>query len=224
MISVVAASDLFGVSTRRMEGLVQQLGITSLSKSQVPEMARDLDGQVAALRTRPLDAGPCRFVAADALTMKVREGGRVVKVAVMVATGVKADGHCEVLGLQVASVEDGAGWLAFWRDLTARGLTGVKRSVDGGSRRSSRGPATRSRTDSDEAAAAAGRRASAASATAAATSPNAPSAARSNGGASPPATTSSPSSTAGAVLNAICQWLRREEARPSSNQPRRSTT
>ncbi len=126
MISVVATSYLLGVSTRRMEGLVAQLGITSLSKSQVSEMARDLDAQVAEFRTRPLDNGPYRFVAADALTMKVREGGRVVKVAVMVATGVNNEGYREVLGLQVASVEDGAGWLAFWRDLVARGLNGVK--------------------------------------------------------------------------------------------------
>ncbi len=126
MISVVATSYLLGVSTRRMEGLVAQLGITSLSKSQVSEMARDLDDQVRAFRTRPLDAGPYRFVAADALTMKVREGGRVVKVAVMVATGVNNEGYREVLGIQVASVEDGAGWLAFWRDLAARGLSGVK--------------------------------------------------------------------------------------------------
>jgi putative transposase len=69
-----------------------------------------------------LDEGPYTFVAADALTMKVREGGRVVKVAVMVATGVNADGYREVLGI---TVESGAGWLTFFRDLVARGLTGV---------------------------------------------------------------------------------------------------
>lgn len=126
MISVVATSYLLGVSTRRMEGLVAQLGITSMSKSQVSEMAASLDEQVKAFRTRPLDAGSYRFVAADALTMKVREGGRVVKVAVMVATGVNAEGYREVLGLQTASVEDGAGWLGFWRDLVARGLSGVR--------------------------------------------------------------------------------------------------
>jgi len=56
----------------------------------------------------------------------VREGGRVVNVSVMVATGVNGDGYREILGLQVATTEDGAGWLAFFRDLTARGLTGVK--------------------------------------------------------------------------------------------------
>lgn len=89
-------------------------------------MAKDLDEQVTAFRTRPLDAGPYSFVAADALTMKVRETGRVVKVAVLVATGVNADGYREILGVQVNSTEDGAGWLTFWRDLVARGLSGVK--------------------------------------------------------------------------------------------------
>ncbi|WP_100809640.1 MULTISPECIES: IS256 family transposase [Microbacterium] len=126
LTTVVATSYLLGVSTRRMDDLVKTLGITGLSKSQVSEMARDLDEQVTAFRTRPLDAGPYSFVAADALTMKVREGGRVVKVAVLVATGVNADGYREILGLQVNSTEDGAGWLTFWRDLVARGLTGVK--------------------------------------------------------------------------------------------------
>ena len=126
LTTVVATSYLLGVSTRRMDDLVKTLGITGLSKSQVSEMARDLDEQVSAFRTRPLDAGPYSFVAADALTMKVREGGRVVKVAVLVATGVNADGYREILGLQVNSTEDGAGWLTFWRDLVARGLTGVK--------------------------------------------------------------------------------------------------
>src|SRR5204863_9520790 len=74
----------------------------------------------------PLDQGPYTFLAADALVLKVREGGRVVNVHALVATGVNADGHREILGLQVTSAEDGAGWLAFFRDLTARGLTGVK--------------------------------------------------------------------------------------------------
>ena len=124
--TVVATSYLLGVSTRRMDDLVKTLGITGLSKSQVSEMAKDLDEQVEQFRSRPLDAGPYSFVAADALTMKVREGGRVVKVAVLIATGVNADGYREILGLQVNSTEDGAGWLTFWRDLVARGLSGVK--------------------------------------------------------------------------------------------------
>ena len=72
------------------------------------------------------EAGPYTFVAADALVLKVREGGRVVNVHALVATGVNADGHREILGVQVTTAEDGAGWLAFFRDLIARGLTGVK--------------------------------------------------------------------------------------------------
>src|SRR4029450_10399420 len=103
----------------------ESLGITRLSRSQVSVMARELDEAVAAFRSRPLDQGPYTFVAADALVLKVREGGRVVNVHALLATGVNADGHREILGLQVSSAEDGAGWLTFFRDLTARGLTGV---------------------------------------------------------------------------------------------------
>ena len=127
LTSVVATCYLLGVSTRRMDKLVQSLGITGLSKSQVSEMAKDLDEHVEQFRTRSLaDAGPFTFVAADALVLKVREGGRVVGVHALVATGVNADGHREILGLQVTTSEDGAGWLGFFRDLVARGLAGVK--------------------------------------------------------------------------------------------------
>jgi putative transposase len=124
LISVVATCYLLGVSTRRMDKLVQTLGITSLSKSQVSRMAADLDEQVAAFRTRPLgDAGPFTFLAADALTMKVREHGRVVNAVVLVATGVNADGHREVLGVKVATSETKEAWNVFFADLVARGLT-----------------------------------------------------------------------------------------------------
>lgn len=127
LTSVVATCYLLGVSTRRMDKLVQTLGITGLSKSQVSVMAKELDEQVEQFRTRRLEeAGPFTFVAADALVLKVREGGRVVPVHVLVATGVNADGHREILGVQVTTSEDGAGWLAFFRDLSARGLSGVK--------------------------------------------------------------------------------------------------
>src|SRR5215468_4049439 len=125
LVSVVATSYLLGVSTRRMEKLVATLGIDRLSKSQVSEMAKDLDEQVAAFRTRPLDAGPYTFVAADALVLKVREAGRVVNVHALIAVGINAEGYREILGIDVTTAEDGAGWLAFFRDLTARGLTGV---------------------------------------------------------------------------------------------------
>ncbi|WP_433955077.1 IS256 family transposase [Janibacter indicus] len=127
LTSVVATCYLLGVSTRRMDKLVASLGITSLSKSQVSEMAKELDAHVEQFRTRSLaEAGPFTFVAADALVLKVREGGRVVPVHALIATGVNADGHREILGIQVTTSEDGAGWLAFFRDLTARGLSGVR--------------------------------------------------------------------------------------------------
>jgi transposase-like protein len=127
LISVVATCYLLGVSTRRMDKLVQSLGITSLSKSQVSRMAVDLDEQVTAFRTRPLgEAGPYTFVAADALTMKVRESGRVVNAVVLIATGVNADGHREVLGVKVATSETKQAWNVFFADVVARGLTGVK--------------------------------------------------------------------------------------------------
>ena len=126
LTSVVATCYLLGVSTRRMEKLVDSLGITSLSKSQVSVMAKDLDTQVEAFRSRPLDAGPYTFVAADALVLKVRENGRVVNVHALVAVGVNAEGYREILGIEVTSAEDGAGWLAFFRSLVARGLSGVR--------------------------------------------------------------------------------------------------
>ena len=125
LTSVIATCYLLGVSTRRMDRLVQSLGITGLSRSQVSVMARDLDELVKDFRERPLDAGPYTFLAADALTMKVREGGRIIKIAVMIATGVNADGFREILGVACSTSESGAGWNTFFKDLVARGLSGV---------------------------------------------------------------------------------------------------
>jgi transposase-like protein len=126
LATVVATSYLLGVSTRRVEKLAESLGVTKLSKSQVSVMAAELDEMVASFRSRPLDGGPYAFVWIDALTQKVREGGRTVNVHALIATGVNADGKREILGLDVASSEDGAGWLAFLRGLAARGLSGVQ--------------------------------------------------------------------------------------------------
>ena len=127
LITVVADCYLAGVSTRRMDKLVKTLGIDSLSKSQVSRMAADLDSIVDDFRHRPLDAaGPFTFVTADALTMKVREGGRVINAVVLLATGVNGDGHREVLGLRVATSETGSAWNEFLADLVARGLAGVR--------------------------------------------------------------------------------------------------
>ena len=127
LITVVADCYLAGVSTRRMDKLVKTLGINALSKSQVSRMATELDEHVDQFRHRPLDeAGPFTFVAADALTMKVREGGRVINAVVLIATGVNADGRREVLGMRVATSETGAAWNSFFADLVARGLRGVQ--------------------------------------------------------------------------------------------------
>ncbi len=126
LVAVIAECYLAGVSTRRVEGLVQTLGIASMSKSQVSELAKSLDETVATFRHRPLDAGPYPYVWLDALTQKCREGGRVVNVATVVATAVNADGRREILGVEVITTEDGAGWTAFLRGLVARGLRGVQ--------------------------------------------------------------------------------------------------
>jgi putative transposase len=126
LASVVATSYLLGVSTRRVEKLAASLGVQGLSKSQVSAMAAELDEMVEEFRSRPLDAGPYTFCWIDALTQKVREGGRTVNVHALIATGVNASGYREILGIDVASSEDGAGWLAFLRGLVARGLAGVQ--------------------------------------------------------------------------------------------------
>ena len=125
LASVVATSYLLGVSTRRVEKLAASLGVVGLSKSQVSAMSAELDELVEGFRSRPLDRGPYTFCWIDALTQKVREGGRTVNVHCLIATGVNADGCREILGLDVTSSEDGAGWLAFLRGLAARGLSGV---------------------------------------------------------------------------------------------------
>ena len=126
LVSAVATSWVLGVSTRRVDKLVKALGIDGISKSQVSEMAKELDGEVKTFRERPLDSGPYRFVWLDALALKCREDRRVVNVACLVAVGVNAEGKREVLGIDVVTSETGAGWLAFLRGLVARGLSGVE--------------------------------------------------------------------------------------------------
>ena len=125
-VQVVAECYVRGVSTRRVEGLVRQLGIERISRSRVSEMAKELDEAVEAFRTRPLDGGSYTYVWIDALVQKVREAGRIQSVAALVATGVNASGFREILGLDLVTSEDGAGWTAFLRGLVARGLQGVR--------------------------------------------------------------------------------------------------
>ena len=125
LVAVIVEAYVQGVSTRRVEDLVQSLGIEKLSKSQVSELAKELDVAVKAFRERKLSSR-YRYVWLDALMIKSREGGRVTNVACLVATGVNEEGRREILGLEVVTVEDGAGWLAFLRSLKARGLKDVE--------------------------------------------------------------------------------------------------
>jgi transposase-like protein len=125
-VSVIADAYLAGVSTRRVEKLVQQLGVERMSKSQVSRLAKSLDGIVEDFRTRPLDGAPYPYVTLDALVVKCREGGRTVNVCVVHAVAVNRDGFRESLGLDVVTAEDGAAWLAYLRSLVARGLAGVR--------------------------------------------------------------------------------------------------
>ena len=126
LVSVVADAYLAGVSTRRVEKLVQQLGIDRMSKSQVSRLAQSLDEIVEDFRTRPLDGAPYPYLPLDALVVKCREGGRTVNVCVVHAVGVNRDGFRESLGLDLVTSEDGAAWLAFLRSLVARGLGGIR--------------------------------------------------------------------------------------------------
>ena len=126
LVTVIAQAYLAGVSTRRVEGLVQTLGIAHLSKSQVSVMAKALDGMVDEFRNRPLDSGPYTYVWVDALTQRCRDGGRVVNICTAIATAVNANGQREILGIDVFTSEDRAAWTSFLRGLAARGLSGVR--------------------------------------------------------------------------------------------------
>ena len=125
-VSVIADAYLAGVSTRRVEKLVQQLGVERMSKSQVSRLAKSLDQIVEDFRTRTLDGAPYAYLMLDALVVKCREGGRTVNACVVHAVGVNRDGCRESLGLDVVTSEDGAAWLAFLRGLVARGVSGVR--------------------------------------------------------------------------------------------------
>jgi putative transposase len=126
LLAVIQQAYVEGVSTRRVEDLIQALGCDGISKSQVSRICQELDGVVQSFLGRPLDSGPYRYLWLDALTQKVREDGRIVNVSVVVATAVNREGKCEVLGIDVGTSEDGAFWLAFLRSLVARGLGGVQ--------------------------------------------------------------------------------------------------
>jgi putative transposase len=126
LVAVVQEAYVQGVSTRRVDELVQTLGLTGISKSQVSLLCQELDAEVERFRTRPLSAAPYPYVWLDATYVKARTNGRVTSQAVVIAIGLNAQtGQREVLGLDVGPSEDGAFWLGFLRGLVARGLAGV---------------------------------------------------------------------------------------------------
>jgi putative transposase len=132
LFAVVMEAYLHGVSTRKVDDLVQALGAdTGISKSEVSRICADLDSEVSAFRDRSLAGQPVPYVFVDATYCKARVNRRVVNQAVVVATGVCADGRREVLGFSVGDSEDGAFWTQFLRSLKARGLGGVQLVIAG---------------------------------------------------------------------------------------------
>src|SRR3954465_4122601 len=127
LFAVVMEAYLHGVSTRKVDDLVKALGAdTGISRSEVSRICTDLDEEVAAFRDRSLAEQAFPYVFLDATYCKARVNRRVVSQAVVIATGVAADGHREVLGFAVGDSEDGAFWTAFLRTLKARGLGGTQ--------------------------------------------------------------------------------------------------
>jgi transposase-like protein len=125
LMAVVQEAYVQGISTRRVDDLVQALGMQGISKSQVSRRCAELDKEVERFRTRKLK-GPYPYVWLDGTFVKVRESGRVVSQAIVIAIAVTANGEREVLGLDVGPSGNGAFWLAFLRALAARGLKGVE--------------------------------------------------------------------------------------------------
>ena len=126
LVAVICQAYVEGVSTRRVDDLVKAMGIEGISKSEVSRLAAELDQRVAEFRGRLLETGPYRYLWIDALTQRVREGGRVVNVSAVIATAVNADGKREIVGFDVVTTEDTDAWTAFLRSLVARGLSGVE--------------------------------------------------------------------------------------------------
>ena len=127
LLGVVMEAYVNGVSTRKVDHLVSELGI-HMSKDQVSRICGELDGQVEAFRTRPLE-GACPYLWLDAKHLKVRDRGHVHSKALMVAFAVHESGRREVIGIEIAESETEAGWAAFLRELVARGLEGVRLAV-----------------------------------------------------------------------------------------------
>jgi len=126
LVAVICQAYVEGVSTRRVDDLVKAMGIEGMSRSEVSRLAAELDAKVNDFRLRPLDTGPYRYLWIDALTQRVREGGRVVNVSAVIATAANAEGRREIVGFDIVTTEDTAAWTEFLRSLVARGLSGVE--------------------------------------------------------------------------------------------------
>jgi len=125
LAAVIQEAYIQGISTRSVDDLVKAMGMSGISKSQVSRLCEEIDGRVKAFLERPIE-GDWPYLWIDATYVKVRENGRIVSVAVIVAVGVNSDGRREVLGLEIGPSEAEIFWTAFLRKLTRRGLRGVK--------------------------------------------------------------------------------------------------
>ena len=125
LTAVIQEAYIQGISTRSVDDLVQAMGCTGVSKSQVSRLCQEIDERVSAFLGRPIE-GEWPYLWIDATYVKVRQDGRIVSVAVIVAVGVNSDGRREVLGMDVGPSEAETFWTAFLRKLARRGLRGVK--------------------------------------------------------------------------------------------------
>ena len=125
LTAVIQEAWIGGMSTRKVDDLVQALGMTGISKSQVSALCQDIDARVDSFLNRPIE-GEWPYLWLDATYLNVRKGGRVVSVAAIIACGVNQDGRREILGLGLGDSEAQVFWVEFLRSLRQRGLTGVQ--------------------------------------------------------------------------------------------------
>jgi putative transposase len=125
LTAVIQEAYVQGVSTRSVDDLVQAMGMTGISKSQVSRLVGEIDEKVQAFLTRPIE-GEWPYVWLDATYVKVRQNGRIVSAAVIIAVGVNSDGRREILGMKIGASEAETFWTDFLRTLARRGLSGVK--------------------------------------------------------------------------------------------------
>src|SRR3954465_9048092 len=125
LVSVIQEAWIGGVSTRRVDHLVQAMGLSGISKSQVSKLCKDIDERVNAFLDRPIE-GEWPYLWLDATYLTVREGGRIVSVAAIIAVAVSTDGRREIVGLGIGPAEAEPFWSSFIKGLVRRGLKGVK--------------------------------------------------------------------------------------------------